>query len=106
MLVPVVRNDDDVVKDGSEEARLVVIGDLDLAANSQVGNAANGLFILNTFNWLAEREQLIEIEGKASESTSLAMTDSELTSVYLMVLVFMPGLAIIAGFSVFMRRRR
>ncbi len=90
----------------SRQARLVVLGDLDFAADSQIAQAANAVLTLNTFNWLVEREQLISIEGKKPEETRLAMTSSELASVYLLVLLFLPGVSVIAGVSVYMRRRR
>ena len=88
------------------EARLVVYGDLDFAADSQLMNAANGVLLLNTFNWLVQREQLIEIAGRKPTETRLTMTDSELISVYALVGLFMPGLAVAMGIFVWIRRRR
>lgn len=89
-----------------KEARLVVLGDLDFLADSQIAQAANADLTANTFNWLVEREQLISIEGKKPEETRLVMTSSELYSVYLLVLFALPGIAVVAGVSVYMRRRR
>lgn len=91
---------------GKNESRLVVLGDLDFLADSQIGQAANDALTANTFNWLVEREQLISIEGKKPEETRLVLTSSELYSVYLLVLFVLPGIAVIAGVSVYMRRRR
>ena len=79
---------------------------LDFLADSQIAQAANSVLTMNTFNWLVEREQLISIEGKKPEETRLTMTSSELASVYLLVLLILPGVAVIAGISVYMRRRR
>lgn len=98
---------DESESDGNvPEARLVVFGDLDFAANSQLANAANGALLLNTFNWLVQREQLISIEGKKPEATSLSLSSSELSTIYLLVLIVMPGLAVFTGVWVFLRRRR
>ena len=88
------------------EARLVVFGDLDFAADSQLANAANAGLLLNTFNWLVQREQLISIEAKKPEATSLSLTSSEMGTIYLLVLVVLPGLAVFTGVWVFMNRRR
>jgi hypothetical protein len=93
------------VDESRREARLVVLGDLDFAT-SQITNAANSVLLLNSFNWLVEREQLISIEGKKPQETHLTMTGSEVMSVYFWVLFMMPGLSILVGVSVYMRRRR
>ncbi len=92
--------------DSGEEARLVVFGDSDFASDSQIGNAANAVLWLNTFNWLVQREQLIEIEGRKPEQTSLSMSRSELWNVYLLVLMVLPGLAVVLGAWVYRIRRR
>ena len=91
--------------ESADEARLVVFGDLDFAA-AQIGSANNVYLVLNTFNWLVQREQLISIDGRKPEETKLFLTSSELLSVLGLVMLLMPGLAIVAGVSVFMRRRR
>lgn len=98
--------EDEAGTEGGNEARLVVYGDYDFATDSQIGNAANGVLLLNSFNWLVQREQLIDIEGKKPEQTSLSMTQSQLWNVYLLVLLVMPGLAVAAGIWVYRIRRR
>ena len=84
----------------------MVYGDLDFAANSQLANAANGALLLNTFNWLVQREQLISIEGRKPTETRLNLSTAELGSIQFIVMLLLPGLAIAAGISVYMRRRR
>ncbi len=88
------------------EARLVVYGDLDFASDSQVSNAANGLLLLNTLNWLVKREELIDIEGRRPEQTTLTLSEAELSQIYLLVLGLLPGLAIVCGIWVHVARRR
>jgi len=107
-VAPVERGGEDAGEEtqDKDEARLVVLGDLDFLADSQIGQAANAVLTVNAFNWLVAREQLISIEGKKPEETRLTMTSSELASVYLLVLIVLPGIAVIAGISVYMRRRR
>ncbi len=89
-----------------EQARLVVLGDLDFASDAQIANGANGVLLLNALNWLVKREQLIDIEARKPEQTSMSLTQAELSQVYLLVLVILPGLAITLGVSTHMRRRR
>ncbi|MCP4653872.1 MAG: hypothetical protein GY856_00490, partial [bacterium] len=90
----------------AEEGRLVVFGDLDFASDAQVANAANGVLLVNTLNWLVKREQLIDIEGRRPEETRLSLSGSEISSIYWLVLIILPGLSVTLGVSVFMRRRR
>ncbi len=88
------------------EARLVVFGDLDFAGDSQIANGDNAVLLLNALNWLVKREELIEIEGRRPEQTTLTLSQGELSQVYLLVLVILPGLAVALGIWVYLRRRR
>lgn len=88
------------------EARLVVFGDVDFAADSQIESAANAELLVNTFNWLVQREKLIAIEGRKPQETRLSFGIGELSSVRLLVMLILPGLAVITGVSVYLRRRR
>ncbi len=88
------------------EARLVVYGDFDFAADGQIANAANGMLLLNTLNWLVEREQLIDIENRPPTETKLSLTGGEIANLRLLVLFLLPGLAAVAGVWVYVQRRR
>ena len=88
------------------EARLVVFGDLDFASDAQVANAANSLLLLNSLNWLVKREELIDIEARRPEQTSLNLSKAELSQIYLLVLGLLPGLAVVCGIWVHVARRR
>ncbi len=102
---PVPAEDDAGTEDGPE-ARLVVLGDLDFATDAQLANAANSVLLANAFNWLVQREQLIDIEGRKPQTTKMTVTQSELMSIYLIVMLLMPGLAVAIGVWVWLRRRR
>jgi ABC-type uncharacterized transport system involved in gliding motility auxiliary subunit len=93
-------------EEDAPEARLVVYGDYDFAADGQVMNGANSVLLLNTFNWLVKRDELIDIEGRKPPQTSLNLSRGEISNVYTLVLVLMPGLAVVAGIWVYTRRRR
>ena len=88
------------------EGRLVVVGDSDFATDSSIQSAANSLLTLNIFNWLVEREQLIAIEPRRPEETHLSLSDGEMLGLLGLVLGLLPGLAILAGITVFLQRRR
>ncbi|HEX7180629.1 MAG TPA: GldG family protein [Thermoanaerobaculia bacterium] len=92
---------------GKRPMRLVVYGDSDFATNQLVqGNPANAVLLSNSLNWLAAREALLTIPPKKTEQVRLSLTPGELRSVYLLTLLALPGLAVVLGTFVTMRRRR
>ena len=86
--------------------RLVVIGDSDLATNTQLQNVPNATLLANTLNWLVERESLVGIPPKRPEHVKLSLTASQLSRLTWLVLIVLPGLVILAGVTVYLRRRR
>jgi ABC-type uncharacterized transport system involved in gliding motility auxiliary subunit len=101
----------DAAPDGASPAasavgRIVVFGDSDFATNGQINNVGNPTLLANTINWLLERESLIGIAAKAPEQVRLNLTSAQVRSIYLLVLLLMPGLAITLGIFVWLRRRR
>ncbi|MEL7059214.1 MAG: GldG family protein [Acidobacteriota bacterium] len=105
--VPVFEPDvEPAVSDPDAAGRLVVIGDSDFASDAQLANGANGILLLNAFNWLVEREQLLDIEGRKPNSTRLELPPGEMWSLVLVVLLLMPGLAVAFGIWTTLRRRR
>ena len=91
---------------GKRPMRLAVYGDSDFAANQLLqANAPNAVLIANTLNWLVEREALLGIPPKKTEQVKLTLTRDEIRMVYLLA-ALLPLLAIVAGTTVFFRRRR
>ncbi len=86
--------------------RLVVAGDSDFLGNNQLRNVGNAEFAANVFNWLVARDGLIGIPPKTPEQTKLSLSAAELRTVALLVFLVLPGLAILAGVWIFLRRRR
>lgn len=90
----------------TDETRIVVFGDLDFATDQLLAQGANSILFVNTFNWLVQREQLIEIEGRMPEQTQLTMASGEIFSLGAVVLLLMPGSALMLGIWTALRRRR
>ena len=86
--------------------RLVVVGDSDLATNTQLQNVPNATFLANALNWLVERETLVGIPPKQPEQVKLSLTSTQLSRLTWLVLIILPGLVILAGLTVYLRRRR
>ena len=95
---------------GAEEAeetgyRLVVFGDSDFLTDIDIPNAGNAILAANAFNWLTARDDLVGIPPRDVEQVSLFLTQQQMRNLLLLVLVAMPGAAIIAGILVWRRRR-
>jgi hypothetical protein len=85
--------------------RLVVFGDSDFMTDIDISNAGNAVLATGAFNWLAAREDLVGIPPRDVEQVSLFLTRQQMRNLLLLVLVAMPGAAIIAGILVWRRRR-
>jgi hypothetical protein len=90
---------------GSAEYRLVVFGDSDFLTDVDISNAGNAILAANAFNWLTAREDLVGIPPRDVEQVSLFLTQQQMRNLLLLVLIAMPGAAIIAGILVWRRRR-
>jgi len=86
-------------------ARLVVFGDSDFLTDVDIANAGNSVLALNAFNWLGAREDLLGIPPREVEQVSLFLNQQQMRTILLLVLVVMPGAAILAGVLVWRRRR-
>ncbi len=85
--------------------RLVVFGDSDFMTDLDIANAGNAVLAGNAFNWLAAREDLVGIPPRDVEQVSLFLTQQQMRNLLLLVLLAMPGAAILAGILVWRQRR-
>jgi hypothetical protein len=85
--------------------RLVVFGDSDFMTDVDISNAGNAILAANAFNWLTAREDLVGIPPRDVEQVSLFLTQQQMRNLLLLVLIAMPGAAIIGGILVWRRRR-
>jgi ABC-type uncharacterized transport system involved in gliding motility auxiliary subunit len=86
--------------------RLVAIGDSDFVVNDQLANAGNRTLAMNAINWLVEREQALGIAPRQPEQVQLYLSAGQMRLVTLVSLVALPGLAVLIGVVVWLRRRR
>ncbi|NOZ85928.1 MAG: GldG family protein [Deltaproteobacteria bacterium] len=90
----------------SGDARVAIVGDSDFAANWAVSNGGNLDLFLGLVHWLAEKGTEIEIQPKSPEQVHLALSDSQMMSLFWTVVVFMPIACVFLGVGVYLRRRR
>ncbi|MBZ5499023.1 MAG: GldG family protein [Acidobacteriia bacterium] len=88
------------------KARMVAVGNSDFAINANFGAGGNGNLFLNMVSWLAQDEDLISIRPKAPEDRKVIMSQSQQTTLQILVLALLPGAVLVAGIIVWTRRRK
>src|SRR6266852_4924848 len=89
----------------NSEGRFVVVGSSMWAANSFISFNGNRDLAMNTINWLASDEDLISIRPKDRDDRRITMTRSQLNWVGITSLGLLPLGIVIAGVTVWWRRR-
>lgn len=90
---------------GDKSARLVVIGNSAFAENQFLGQQRNGDLFYNTIDWLAQDENLISIRPKPSTGRRITLTAGQMAGLQWFELLFLPGLVILVGVSIWWKRR-
>jgi gliding motility-associatede transport system auxiliary component len=87
------------------EARMVVIGDSDFAANYALGIQGNRDLFMNAMNWLGQQENLISIRPKEPDDRRITLTASEQRTINWFALLVLPAAVFAAGIFSWSRRR-
>ena len=99
-------DEEEGANESARKARLVVIGDSDFMSDTEIANAGNLVLAVNAFNWLADQEHALGIAARAVDQTSMYLTSGQMQAILLIVLVILPGAAIVGGILIWRRRRR
>lgn len=91
--------------DGRQQ-RVVVIGDGDFVSNAYLGNVGNLSLAMATMNWLSHDDALINIPVKTSVGTQLTLNRTQSAVIGFGFLVILPLLFVLAGLTIWWRRRR
>jgi len=89
-----------------KEGRFVSTGTSLLAANNYLGFQGNRDLVMNMVNWLSADEDLISIRPKPPESQQLNLTTQQMRKLLFGGVLGLPVLIIVAGITVWWRRRR
>ncbi len=88
-------------------ARLVVFGDSDFATNAYYGFYGNSDMILNSIDWAAKEENLINLTAKTTIDRTLVQPQTYTMGLILLgSLVVLPGIVLVAGIGSWLARRR
>jgi ABC-type uncharacterized transport system involved in gliding motility auxiliary subunit len=90
---------------GERQARMVVIGDSNYAANQWINLQHNGDLFFNTVDWLAQDENLISIRPKSVTNRRVTLTEGQWSGLRWFDLFFLPGIVIFAGVAIWWKRR-
>jgi hypothetical protein len=87
--------------------RIVAIGDSALWTNEFIDYDANREFASLTANWLVQQNLLLgEIPRRAIRAQKLSLTQSQMSSTRMLLLLGMPGAVLFVGLLVWGRRRK
>ena len=92
----------------AENARLpavLLVGDSDFASNAFLDFSGNTDFILHAVAWLAEEKDLVTIAPKDTRFGTLLLTAAQSNLLFALQVLALPGFFLLAGFSVWRRRR-
>jgi ABC-type uncharacterized transport system involved in gliding motility auxiliary subunit len=87
------------------QGRFVVLGSSTWVANRFIGFNGNSDLALNAVNWLASDEDLISIRPKPQDDRRITMTSAQLNRVRLTSQFGLPLVVIIAGVTIWWKRR-
>lgn len=85
-------------------SRIVVFGDSDFITNQYLHLSGNKDLFMNSINWLAEREDLIAIRPQEPSKHPLLVSGKQMSLIFFLAIIFLPGLVIVTGITVCFRR--
>jgi len=87
------------------DTRLVVIGNVNFAANAILPQGGNRDLFLNCINWLTGDTDLLGIRAKEPENHEMTLVGYQQHLVILTSLLFIPGIILLCGIISWVRRR-
>lgn len=95
------------VTNSEADSHLVIFGDSDFAANSNYFGLGNGDLFVNSIDWLAGEEDLIQITPRErTQRTVVPPSVQSIGLIFLVTVILIPGASVGAGVVVWWRRRR
>jgi len=91
---------------GLTDARVVVVGDADFASNANIIVPGHLNFLMNTFAWLSESEDLIAMRPTGRESQPLILAPVQQRAIAWVSIMLTIQLVLVAGVCVYFVRRR
>ncbi len=87
--------------------RLIVFGTSDFVSNNRIVRVPGNLTLfLNTANWMVDRDNMINIPPRPTESIELVLTRENINHLRLTFLGLLPGVVALSGIIVYWIRRK
>jgi len=104
----VLESDDDKANSNSMAItqRIVVIGDSDFLASSNIGAGDNLNLGIKLFNWLSNDDALLNISPKTNYDLKLELNDTQLAIIGFGFFLILPALLLITGLTIWYRRKK
>jgi ABC-type uncharacterized transport system involved in gliding motility auxiliary subunit len=87
-------------------AKLVALGNSDLANNTYLNLSGNRDLFLNIISYLAEEEDLISIRPKTTKQHTISLTEDQMGLIFYLSVIILPLLAMTTGIVVWAKRRK
>jgi ABC-type uncharacterized transport system involved in gliding motility auxiliary subunit len=95
------------LEDSTSEARMVVFGDAEFASDTYFNQFGNSDMFVNSIDWVAQREELINLTPKENITRLLVPPGRYTLNLILLGSVFiLPGIILVSGAVVWIQRRR
>ncbi len=94
------------VKNEQSTTRMVIAGDALFLANTMIDFADNRAFADNAVNWLLERSESFMGSAQPVVTYKVLMTNSQMRDAQIVLLAAFPGVILLFGSLVWLRRRR
>ena len=90
-----------------DTSRLVVFGNAEVLSNNarRLSEDLSTDLIVNSLNWLLDREELIGIAPKEKKNVTLSLNEKQMRSIALGVMAVLPGIVALFGFLNWWQRR-
>lgn len=91
-----------------QPTRMVVIGDSYFVSNAAISSGVGGnvSFLLSSLNWLIERDNLLSVAPRVPSLLHPETTRQQWNRIFIALVFVAPGLMLLAGIGVALRRRR
>jgi hypothetical protein len=86
--------------------RLIVVGDADFASNSFFPYLANADIALAGVSWLLREDRLPTLKPPVEVLPMVALTNAQVRWIFILTVILLPGGVALAGFGVWLWRRR
>jgi ABC-type uncharacterized transport system involved in gliding motility auxiliary subunit len=100
--------DEEGEKERIRTGRVMVCGDSDFASNLYFDILGNKDFLLNSLNWLTEKEELISARKRGEEAyplSALFLTDQQSRAVFFSAVIVQPLVVLLVGIVIYTRRK-